>query len=274
MINDNANNAGTPAIVLVHGAWADSSCWNAVIPLLQADGFAVYAPPNPLRGLATDAASIADFLKTIPGPVILVGHSYGGSVTSVASARCSNVKALVFIDAFVPDTGESCLSLLGTYPSPPNDLFTPVWLEAGDTDMYFSRKYFGPAFATGVDAKVAAVMAVTQRPVSLSALNENAPAEHVTELVRPRRSRPSHSAAVETDDGDTSKSHHYARECGASQHDPAPRDDTRCNRCRRRRCGNRFVAGQDEQQKIARTRCREFVPKLPVWEERLHLSAA
>jgi pimeloyl-ACP methyl ester carboxylesterase len=148
-----------------------------VIPLLQADGFAVYAPPNPLRGLATDAASIADFLKTIPGPVILVGHSYGGSVTSVASARCSNVKALVFIDAFVPDTGESCLSLLGTYPSPPNDLFTPVWLEAGDTDMYFSRKYFGPAFATGVDAKVAAVMAVTQRPVSLSALNENAPAE-------------------------------------------------------------------------------------------------
>ena len=177
MFDHNVNAAGKPAIVLVHGAWADSSCWNDVIKRLQADGFTVYAPPNPLRSLATDAASLASFITAIPKPVILVGHSYGGSVASVASAGCSNVKALVYIDAFIPDEGESCLSLLGAYPAPPDDLFTPVRLDTGDTDMYFSRKYFGQVFATGVDANLAEVLAVTQRPVTLGALGEKAPAE-------------------------------------------------------------------------------------------------
>ena len=177
MSDINANHTGTPAIVFVHGAWADSSCWNDVIPHLQADGFPVYAPPNPLRSLESDAASIASFVKALPGRVILVGHSYGGAVVSVASAACSNVKALVFIDAFVPDTGESCLSLLGRYPAPPSDLFTPVQLDSGDTDMYFTPKYFGPGFATGVDPKIAAVLAVTQRPVTAKALSDTAPEE-------------------------------------------------------------------------------------------------
>jgi pimeloyl-ACP methyl ester carboxylesterase len=148
-----------------------------VIPRLQADGYRVYAPPNPLRSLATDAASVAAFLKAIPGPAILVGHSYGGAVVSVASADSENVKALVFIDAFVPDAGDSCLELLGRYPAPPSDLFTPVQLESGDTDLYFNPKYFGAAFATGVDANAAAIMAVTQRPVTLKALSDKAPAE-------------------------------------------------------------------------------------------------
>jgi pimeloyl-ACP methyl ester carboxylesterase len=177
MFDTNAEAAGKPAIVLVHGAWADSSCWNDVVRRLQADGYPVYAPPNPLRSLAGDAASVAAFVKAVPGPVILVGHSYGGAVVSVASAGRDNVKALVFIDAFVPDAGDSCLDLLGQYPAPPSDLFTPVPLESGDTDLYFSPKYFGAAFANGVDATDAKLMAVTQRPVTVKALSDKAPAE-------------------------------------------------------------------------------------------------
>jgi len=177
MFDNNVKAAGKPAIVLVHGAWADSSCWSDVIRRLQADGYPVYAPPNPLRSLATDAASVAAFLKAIPGPVILVGHSYGGAVISVASADSENVKGLVYIDAFVPDVGDSCLELLGRYPAPPSDLFTPVQLDSGDTDLYFSPKYFGSAFANGVEATAAAVMAATQRPVAAGALAGKAPAD-------------------------------------------------------------------------------------------------
>jgi pimeloyl-ACP methyl ester carboxylesterase len=173
---DNTMNAdGKPAIVLVHGAWADSSCWNGVIAQLQARGFTVYAPPNPLRGLASDAASIASFLKAISGPVILAGHSYGGAVISVSSAKSVNVKTLVYISAFMPDGGESVLSLLSAYPAAPSDLFTAVPLSSGDVDLYFTPKYYGPAFATGVPSETAAVMAATQRPVTAGALNEAAP---------------------------------------------------------------------------------------------------
>jgi pimeloyl-ACP methyl ester carboxylesterase len=166
-----------PAIVLIHGAWADASCWNAVIVQLAAKGYTVYAPPNPLRGLASDAASVAGLLKHIGGPVILVGHSYGGSVVSVASASSDNVKALVYIGAFVPDTGESILGLLGAYPPPPPDLFTPVPLPSGDVDLYFTPRYYGPVFATGVPEELSSLMAVTQRPVTAAAVNEAAPAD-------------------------------------------------------------------------------------------------
>jgi pimeloyl-ACP methyl ester carboxylesterase len=163
-----------PAIVLVHGAWADGSCWNGVISRLA--GYRVYAPPNPLRGLATDAATIAAFVKSIPGPVILVGHSYGGSVISVASPNSSNVTALVYIDAFAPDEGESCLSILAGSP-PPDDLFTPVPLgTGGEVDLYFTPKYYGPVFASDVSPEAAALLAVTQRPLTASALSEKAPA--------------------------------------------------------------------------------------------------
>jgi pimeloyl-ACP methyl ester carboxylesterase len=168
-----------PTIGLVHGAWADSSSWNGVIALLLKAGFTVDAPPNPLRGLASDAASIDAYLKTIAGPVILVGHSYGGAVTSVASASAPNVKALVFVDAFVPDGGDSCLSLIAGGPPPPKDLFTPVPFETaggGDADLYLTRKYYGPVFATDVPPAVSSLMAVTQRPITASSLNEKAPA--------------------------------------------------------------------------------------------------
>jgi pimeloyl-ACP methyl ester carboxylesterase len=168
-----------PSIVLIHGAWADASSWNTVIPLLQKAGFTVYAPPNTLRGLASDAATVATFVKSIPGPVVLVGHSYGGAVISVASSSTPNVKALVYVDAFVPDAGESPLSLLSTAPPPPKDLFTAIpfaTASGGDADVYFAPKYYGAVFASDVPAATSAVMAVTQRPLTGSGLNDKAPA--------------------------------------------------------------------------------------------------
>jgi pimeloyl-ACP methyl ester carboxylesterase len=102
-----------PTIVLVHGAWADASSWNAVIVPLQAEGFTVLAPPNELRGLQPDAAYIASFLtQRTSGPVVLVGHSYGGAVITNAGAQGGDVRALVYVDAFIPDEGETVVGIL------------------------------------------------------------------------------------------------------------------------------------------------------------------
>jgi pimeloyl-ACP methyl ester carboxylesterase len=170
--SDNAK----PAIVLVHGAWADASSWNSVIGQLQAAGYTVYAPPNPLRSMASDAATIGAFVKSIPGPVVLVGHSYGGAVISAASPNNPNVKALVYIDAFALEVGESCSSVLASSPPPPADLFTPVPLPTGsDVDLYFTPKYYGAVFASDVPAATSSLMAVTQRPLTNGALNDKAP---------------------------------------------------------------------------------------------------
>jgi pimeloyl-ACP methyl ester carboxylesterase len=166
-------------VVLVHGAWADASSWNPVIAALHQKGVQVVAPPNTLRGLMADASVIETYLKTIPGPVVLVGHSYGGSVISVASADAKNVKALVYVDAFVPDAGESCLSLLAGGPPPPADLFVPVPFAkgtGGDADIYFNPKYYGAVFSSDQPPNVSALMAATQRPLTNSALNDAAPA--------------------------------------------------------------------------------------------------
>jgi pimeloyl-ACP methyl ester carboxylesterase len=95
-----AGDGPKPTIVLVHGAWADSGSWDGVIQRLQADGYTVYAPPNPLRGLAYDPAYLADFLHSISGPIVLVGHSYGGAVITNAATGDRQVKALVYVDAF------------------------------------------------------------------------------------------------------------------------------------------------------------------------------
>jgi pimeloyl-ACP methyl ester carboxylesterase len=168
-----------PTIVLVHGAWADGSSWNGVIKLLEAAGYTVMAPPNELRGPANDAAVISTFIKNIPGPVILVGHSYGGFVISMASAGNPNVKALVYVDAFVPDEGDSLGSLLASSPPPPKDLFVPIPFTTAtgkDVDLYFSTKYFAAVFASDVPAAMSSLMAVTQRPLTASAFAEKAPA--------------------------------------------------------------------------------------------------
>src|SRR5271154_6495015 len=105
-----------PTIVLVHGAWADGSSWNRVLFRLQADGYVVDVPPNPLRGPSEDSAYLSSFLATISGPIVLVGHSYGGFVITDAATGNANVKALVHIDAFAPDEGESVDSIEAINP--------------------------------------------------------------------------------------------------------------------------------------------------------------
>jgi pimeloyl-ACP methyl ester carboxylesterase len=174
-----------PTIVLVHGAWADGSSWNGVTPRLQAEGYNVWVVPNPLRGLSADAAYVASILKTIPGPIILVAHSYGGAVITNAATGNPNVKALVYIDGFALDEGESVLQLAGMPPPPgqsqscvsgdPATLFNAVpypGAQNGDVDLYIKPEVFPSCFANTIAAKQAEVLAASQRPVALSALAE------------------------------------------------------------------------------------------------------
>jgi pimeloyl-ACP methyl ester carboxylesterase len=167
-----------PTILLVHGAWADASSWNGVVDLLLKDGYTVRALPNTLRGLSADAAVISTYLKSVAGPVVLVGHSYGGSVISVASANAPNVKALVFVDAFAPDAGESIHSELASAPPPPSDftIAVPFTASNGDgADLYVNSKYFGSVFASAEPADVAARLAATQRPLAERCATDKAP---------------------------------------------------------------------------------------------------
>jgi pimeloyl-ACP methyl ester carboxylesterase len=168
-----------PTILLVHGAWADSSSWNGVVDLLLKDGYDVRALPNTLRGLEADAAVISTYLKTVSGPVVLVGHSYGGSVISVASANAPNVKALVFVDAFAPDAGETIQEELASAPPAPADfaISVPFTTPAGgDADLYVNAKYFGTIFASSEPPDVAARLAATQRPFAARCLTDKTPA--------------------------------------------------------------------------------------------------
>ena len=170
-----------PTVVLEHGAWADGSSWTGEIQRLQADGYTVYAPPNPLRGLANDSATLAGFLKTITGPIILVGHSYGGMVITNAATGNPNVKALVYIDAFIPARGETAFGLTGAKPGSclrSANAVTAVpypGAPAGDFDAYLKAgpdapyPGFAQCFADGLPASQAAVLAATQGPIAFSA---------------------------------------------------------------------------------------------------------
>jgi pimeloyl-ACP methyl ester carboxylesterase len=165
-----------PTIVLVHGAFADGSSWDGVVQRLQHEGYTVDVPPNPLRGLAADAAYLDSYLATVKGPVVLVGHSYGGAVITDAATSDPNVKALVYVDAFVPDQGEFVAELVGTgsvLAGDPTKLFTFVpypGAPAGDVDLYVQPSLFGPDFAGDLPSARSAVLAATQRPVAFSAL--------------------------------------------------------------------------------------------------------
>jgi pimeloyl-ACP methyl ester carboxylesterase len=170
-----------PTIVLVHGAWADASSWSGEIKRLQADGYTVDAPPNPLRGLPQDSADLADYLATVPGPIVLVGHSYGGAVITDAATGNPNVKALVYVDAFVPAEGETLQQLVGAQPgsvlavADPTTVFNvaPYFgAPAGDVDTYLKPSLFHADFAADVSARKAAEMAATQRPLTASATVE------------------------------------------------------------------------------------------------------
>jgi pimeloyl-ACP methyl ester carboxylesterase len=172
-----------PTVVLVHGAWADASGWSDVIKRLQRDGYPVIAPANPLRGLASDSAYLGSILDTISGPIVLVGHSYGGAVITNAAAGRPNVKALVYIAAFIPDTDEDLVTQLSRYPGsqivPPGFpgatlIPRPYPLPGGGTgiDTYIDAGPFRRIFAGDVDANTAAVMAASQRPIAAAILQE------------------------------------------------------------------------------------------------------
>jgi len=170
-----------PVIVLEHGAWADASSWDDVIAGLQRGGFTVYAPPNPLRGLPQDSAYLHDFLTqnaALQGkPVILVGHSYGGAVITNAAVGDPEVKALVFVDAFIPDQDETLASLLDNSGSclgaPGVFNFVPYpGGPPGDVDTYIKPDVVPGCFASGLPAPQAAVIAATQRPLAASTLVE------------------------------------------------------------------------------------------------------
>jgi pimeloyl-ACP methyl ester carboxylesterase len=163
-----------PTVVLVHGAFADSSSWNGVIARLQHDGYPVIAAADPLRSLDGDAAYVSSILDTIPGPVILVGHSYGGEVITNAAVGHANVKALVYIAAFAPDQGESGLGLTSKFPGSQLGaalIVRPYTVAGGGgEDGYVDPAKFHAVFAADLPKATSDLMAVTQRPVDLAAL--------------------------------------------------------------------------------------------------------
>jgi pimeloyl-ACP methyl ester carboxylesterase len=166
-----------PAIVLEHGAWANTASWDAVIRRLQADGFTVYAPPNPLQGLAYDSAYLADFLHSISGPIVLVGHSYGGDVITNAATGDTQVKALVYVDAFAPAQGQTLAQLLAAYPGscaePSNLTVVPFPGAPADTgDAYITQSAFPSCMANGLPAREAQALAADQAPLATIALTQ------------------------------------------------------------------------------------------------------
>lgn len=166
-----------PTVVLVHGAFAESASWNDVARDLRARSFPVIAAANPLRGVKSDADYVAAIVGSIPGPVVLVGHSYGGSVISAAAVGKPNVRALVFVAAFAPEVGESAADLSGKFPGSTlgPTLDAPVLLPDGAKDLYIKQDKFGKQFAEDVTPALAHLMAVSQRPITEGALGEPAP---------------------------------------------------------------------------------------------------
>lgn len=169
--------AQNPTIVLVHGAFADSSSWNGVVEKLQSHDYPVIAASNPLRTLAGDAAYVRQLLASVDGPVVLVGHSYGGAVISNAAKDQDNVKALVFVAAFLPDEGESAMTLAGKFPgSTLGEALRPVPVTNTDgsqaVDLYIEKSRFHQQFVADVPESTASVMAATQRPVTDAALGD------------------------------------------------------------------------------------------------------
>ena len=170
---------GTPPItvVLVHGAWAQPSSWNGEVARLQAAGCSVHAIANPVQDLTTDAQSVADYVSTVPGPVLLVGHSYGGSVITNAAAEVKNVVGLVYVDAAAPAPGETTASLSGARSKlstePMSSLFTTFTYPgapAGAMDMLLTRHAFTDYFAQDLPRAEAVELYDEQTPASTAAL--------------------------------------------------------------------------------------------------------
>jgi pimeloyl-ACP methyl ester carboxylesterase len=172
-----AGDGPKPSIVLLHGAWADSGSWDGVTQRLQADGYTVYAPPDPLQGLPYDTAYLADFLHSISGPIVLVGHSYGGAVITNAATGDPQVKALVYVDAFAPAQGQTLAQLLAAYPGscvvPANlNLVQFPGAPSGVADAYIKQSAFPGCMANGLPASEAQAAAAAQRPIATIALGQ------------------------------------------------------------------------------------------------------
>jgi pimeloyl-ACP methyl ester carboxylesterase len=177
-MSETTNGSGAPTVVLVHGAFADASSWNGVIERLQAKGVQAKAPANPLRGISVDSAYIAGVLEETPGPVIAVGHSYGGAVITNAAKQAKNVVALVYVAAFATEEGE----VLGdveesSKDSVLNSALVPLHYPAANggepaVEFAIDPAKFHDAFAADLPAEETAVMAATQRPVAESGFSE------------------------------------------------------------------------------------------------------
>jgi pimeloyl-ACP methyl ester carboxylesterase len=176
--NPSQGDGPRPTIVLFHGDWADGSSWSGVIERLQRRGFTVVAPPNPLRGPSSDAPYLASFLQTIPGPIVLVAHSYGGFVITNAATGNANIRALVYIDAFIPDIGQTLVELAAGSCVDPATAFNAVPVPGGMVDLYLRSEAnppypgFAECFANGVNRNQAAVLAAVQRPAALNQFGE------------------------------------------------------------------------------------------------------
>ncbi|MFF3733903.1 alpha/beta fold hydrolase [Streptomyces sp. NPDC002476] len=172
---------GKPTVVLVHGAFADASGWNGVAQRLRSDGYQVVVPANPLRGLASDSTHLAGELKGVRGPVVLVGHSYGGAVISNAAAGNAQVKSLVFVSAFMPDKGESLSDLGARFTGGRlNSALRPKPFKKADgtegTDLSVHPDRFREVLAADLPSDTAARLAAAQRPISGDAFTDRATA--------------------------------------------------------------------------------------------------
>ncbi len=173
-----ADRSPRPTIVLVHGDWADASSWASVIERLQNKRFNVVAPPNLLRGPTVDAPYLASYLRTISGPIVLVAHSYGGFVATNAATGNPNVKALVYIDAFMPDEGETLGALAARSGSCIDESALNAVPYDGGVDLYLRWEANPPypgfidCFANGVGLKDARVLAASQRPAALAQFSD------------------------------------------------------------------------------------------------------
>ena len=177
-MSETTNGSGSPTVVLVHGAFADASSWNGVIQRLQAKGVQAKAPANPLRGISNDSAYIAGVLEETPGPVIAVGHSYGGAVITNAAKQAKNVVALVYVAAFATEEGEVLGDVEeGSKDSVLNSALVPLHYPAANSgepavEFAIDPAKFHDAFAADLPAEETAVMAATQRPVAESGFSE------------------------------------------------------------------------------------------------------
>jgi len=176
-MSDESHTTDTPTVVLVHGAFADGSSWSGVIERLSRRGIKVTAPANPLRGISADAAYATSVLAQTPGPVVLVGHSYGGAVISNAATQADNVVGLVFVAAFAPDEGERLGEVeAGSKDSVLNSALVPLQYPTADggtaTEFVIDPSKAREAFAGDLSDEQAALIAAIQRPIAEAAFSE------------------------------------------------------------------------------------------------------